>query len=521
MRPARGLAAPVALLLLALAAGCASPPLPQAPTPSPTVEEPILRDTPVAVTPMAPTATVPVAPTTEGVAPPPTQAPPTQAPPSPTAPTAQGQLLPAPLYAVDAVERQVFRVGRDGRDAAQVTFEAQPVLELAAAPAAGRIAYVVGDAEGADRMLVVLDGAGRRELLAGNVSGLAISPDGQRLVYRLDDPPPGLIVGQSDSPPGVWQSLAEGPGRPSLVIADAPADGTYDDADPAWTYDPVGFSPDGARLALTAFDADGPGIPGGELVILGPGPDDRVGGMTCCEQPEWSADGRALLAAGGGPGPDVRYGLFRTDVRTGAEADLLAAAPADRVPLVTFPYQAADGRVYALAELAPADGFSWDYPFRPRLVRVEGDDTLTPLSEPLPWPAAALWAQDGSGVVVAEQGPEPRRALWVALDGATAVLPAGGTAFAWGPVAAELAAGSCGAFAPISYQAPAARAFSPAARDVQARLAALGLPVGAPDGLYGEQTRAAVEAFQRERGLSPTGDVDCATWQALLAGPRP
>ena len=47
----------------------------------------------------------------------------------------------------------------------------------------------------------------------------------------------------------------------------------------------------------------------------------------------------------------------------------------------------------------------------------------------------------------------------------------------------------------------------------------LGFDAGPPDGFYGERTPAAVQAFQRSRGLPATGDVDCATWQAMLALP--
>lgn len=36
-----------------------------------------------------------------------------------------------------------------------------------------------------------------------------------------------------------------------------------------------------------------------------------------------------------------------------------------------------------------------------------------------------------------------------------------------------------------------------------------------PDGIYGEETRAAVEEFQRSTELPVTGKVDLATWNAL------
>ncbi|MEI7646371.1 MAG: hypothetical protein WCJ55_19030 [Chloroflexales bacterium] len=54
------------------------------------------------------------------------------------------------------------------------------------------------------RTLVILDGGGRRELFVGEVSAPRISPDGQTLVARIDNPAPGLIVGQDTAPAGVW-----------------------------------------------------------------------------------------------------------------------------------------------------------------------------------------------------------------------------------------------------------------------------------------------------------------------------
>ena len=42
-----------------------------------------------------------------------------------------------------------------------------------------------------------------------------------------------------------------------------------------------------------------------------------------------------------------------------------------------------------------------------------------------------------------------------------------------------------------------------------------------PDGIYGAQTTAAVSAFQRNRGLAPTGIADQDTWDALVAAYEP
>ena len=46
---------------------------------------------------------------------------------------------------------------------------------------------------------------------------------------------------------------------------------------------------------------------------------------------------------------------------------------------------------------------------------------------------------------------------------------------------------------------------------LQRRLERLGYPVGRVDGDYGKKTVAAVQAFQKDRGLPATGNVDKAT----------
>jgi N-acetylmuramoyl-L-alanine amidase len=57
--------------------------------------------------------------------------------------------------------------------------------------------------------------------------------------------------------------------------------------------------------------------------------------------------------------------------------------------------------------------------------------------------------------------------------------------------------------------------------DVQERLAALGhLPDGDPPGVFGPSTRAAVEAFQRHRGLRNDGIVTQSTWDRLVEAGR-
>lgn len=55
----------------------------------------------------------------------------------------------------------------------------------------------------------------------------------------------------------------------------------------------------------------------------------------------------------------------------------------------------------------------------------------------------------------------------------------------------------------------------PGVATVQRALAALGYDPGPPDGVMGPRTREAIAAFQRDRGLTPTGTIDRGTAAAL------
>lgn len=57
----------------------------------------------------------------------------------------------------------------------------------------------------------------------------------------------------------------------------------------------------------------------------------------------------------------------------------------------------------------------------------------------------------------------------------------------------------------------------PAVFELQEMLADLGYPVGGADGVFGQQTRRAVLAFQDEYGMSPTGSADEQTMDVLRA----
>ncbi len=76
------------------------------------------------------------------------------------------------------------------------------------------------------------------------------------------------------------------------------------------------------------------------------------------------------------------------------------------------------------------------------------------------------------------------------------------------------------AAAPALAQAPAPLSFvqpltAPATSAVQERLREAGVYTGAPDGVWGPESQAALDRFQQARGLPVTGSVNLATAQAL------
>ncbi|NTW03947.1 MAG: hypothetical protein HGA19_22175, partial [Oscillochloris sp.] len=113
-------------------------------------------------------------------------------------------MLPAPVYvrSGNGLSDQIKIIERDSHTVKQLTFEAQSVQDFDVATDTGTLVYLFGD--DSQRTLVALDGSGRRELLSGQLSTPRVSPDGQTVIIRIDNPEPGLIIGQENAPSGVW-----------------------------------------------------------------------------------------------------------------------------------------------------------------------------------------------------------------------------------------------------------------------------------------------------------------------------
>ncbi|NTV65725.1 MAG: peptidoglycan-binding protein [Oscillochloris sp.] len=159
------------------------------------------------------------------------------------------------------------------------------------------------------------------------------------------------------------------------------------------------------------------------------------------------------------------------------------------------------------------------------MVRVSTDGTTTPLrSEAVPL-GDALWRDDASGVLLAVWDAAfdesiAGRLTWIDSAGSaplsTSVI---GSRIAWADTARALYAGDCSLLPSVSWQPPANRAFSSGTADLQARLNVLGLNAGQADGYFGDQTRSALQAYQRSHNLPSSDTLDCATWQSLLGKP--
>jgi hypothetical protein len=500
----------LALLMLLLSACQSAAPAPtSAPapsTPAPTAEpagtpEPTHEPDPVLAPTSAPTAA----------------AAPTSAP-APTAEPAAGP-LPGPLYFLSA-EGQIWRMERDGQTRRQLTFETQRVFDFAVSPGDGALAYVTGD--GSQNTLVVLDHAGRVELISGPIDSPVFTPDGNLIAYqyftRLDSSSPPA---EPSAQTGVW-SIDRAGGQRTLIQASDPITDTNNPPDNARQYFPVAFAPDGSRLLLGGYYPVGEGgfvafkqLPDGEPVRASDG---------CCES-AWSADGTAVLIAGGTQIQDAYLGLWRADPASGKTTALIDGAKTNGSPLITAPWVQPDGTLYAFAAISESPAFDRANPVQ--LQRVKPDGALEPLSAERFAVGEALWAANGSGAVVSTVAASPDggydKMLWVpSSGGASQALGTAGMRLRWGPAAPAPRADACQRFQALAWQAPGQRAAQPAVRDIQARLLALGYrQAGQPDGLYGDQTRAAVQAFQQALSLPASGDVDCATWGALLAGRQP
>lgn len=129
--------------------------------------------------------------------------------------------------------------------------------------------------------------------------------------------------------------------------------------------------------------------------------------------------------------------------------------------------------------------------------------------------AGALSCSLGS-LAFAQQEAPPQNAQGVPLQGAgpqaQEAIP--GTQGQTGPNAAEKAEIS-GAHSPPESKVPESKVKDETLRRVQQKLNERGYRAGAADGVWGPQTKAAIEKFQQAKGIGGDGEINPQTLAAL------
>lgn len=397
-----------ATLVLALALlACVAQPTAIAPTPDVNV---IVQQTMAALTGSAPLPSATVEPLDEGI-------------------------LPHALYflAPDAAgHSQIFRLAKDGKTRAQVSFEPAEVESYDVNWNDGRVVYVANN-----QLLVVnKDGSARQMLLDGGspdvnnpflnkIQSVAWSPNGETIAYGYK----GLNL------------YAVATGISNRVIENQLRDMGGGFILPEEMYMPDSFSPDGTKLLITLGYYEGASAaiyyPASKSLVRLSGAE---GALICCGEENWSADSSALYAAN----PQIGMympGLWRVDATSGKVTTLLPGDPGNNTfNFADEPLLGLDGQLYFFYASTPQ---SPEPPMRMPLQIVKSDpDGVTGRTVLIPTTfemmTEALWTPDASYVVVAlaqnDQTWQGGQLEYIALSGyARIVLAPFGRDLKWGP----------------------------------------------------------------------------------------
>jgi Tol biopolymer transport system component len=343
--------------------------------------------------------------------------------------TGSQTVLPAPVYFIGQ-DGQIWRLEADGATISQITHEPAPVTEFDDSPKDGTLAYVSSNA------LIISDaqGGNRRVMLSG--PALSQSPDATYILSSLTKPrwsPDGMTLAYGLG--GI--NLLDVPTGTSRMLRST----TYSETSPAEIriYVPDQWSPDGTRLLVHLGFSEG-----GGLVVLRLADHSEVlltspDGLVCCYQ-AWATDGLNIYFANDSVGY-VASGLWRADVVSGTGVTLIAGEQDGKFTLVSYPYQGADGRLYAF--MSSTSEFPEAFPALV-MTRSAADGVTERMTlRTDTWHLGdVLWAQDGSGALIIDQSPDFPRPdpfailgplVWLPTDGSPAlVLPVVGTSLHWG-----------------------------------------------------------------------------------------
>jgi hypothetical protein len=402
--------APALLCALLISCGASTATTPTAAPPAqPTAAPPTSAPT-IAPTAIVPTEAPPVVPT-EALPAAPTEAPPTEVPPAvPTAEPAAG-LLPAPLYFIDA-KNQISRIEVDGTTITQVTNETDKVFEFVVSPADGSLAYITIANDGFTNRLVHTDahGQARTELQTGIMRGLAIAYSGESVEVGVLDPAPGMQMSPEARTPGVW-SFPTGRGTPAQIqAATPPTQGADGNMKPGDHYMPIAWSPDGQKLLLRTSINLGPDGPGGDVGTIGLALFDKPSGMVSqllptsseplCLSPSW--DGQSVMVYCATPYliTDKTPALWRLNIVSGEQETLIPIQDGEKTNSVVNVRELSDG-LYSMVATSEMNAPTASKYTLQRTALDAVSERKQLVAEPLALGyGSALWAEDGSGVVV-------------------------------------------------------------------------------------------------------------------------
>jgi Tol biopolymer transport system component len=345
--------------------------------------------------------------------------------------------LPAAL--VFLRDGQVWQLVPDATSLRQITAEAAPVTDLDVSPVDGALVYLTDNhlvhaaADGQHRRVLVagprlppvdddLAALNDKSHMGGRIAGPRWSPGGERIAYVQD----GLNV----------MSLSSGQAETVFPNGRLPGKGEKLSEDPLLFERVLAWSPDGSHLLVQVYryplasiysrSAAIKTLAGGLAIVGDCFPCDYV----------WSADSQHVYVASPSQGGDAalqRYALSRN------QATLLALyEPARKAFFYAYPHPFNQDELGYFLGVAPDSG---ELPETFRLYRgpAHGSGAPTLLREER-WSSieTALWAADGSGVLIVTASPsgeiEADALLWLPVDdGPIISLPVtGARTLRWG-----------------------------------------------------------------------------------------
>ena len=317
---------------------------------------------------------------------------------STSVPDAVAGLLPRSLYFLgndSQAVSQIYRMERDGVTKTQLTFEPTSVWDYDVSAADGSLAYEVDN----HLVLANADGSNRRLLVQGNPDpnihafyNPVFSPDGGTLAFAYG----GLNL----------YSMASG--TSSLVLTDQMTDIGDGHILPVETYAPESYSPDGTKLivALGHWEvAPSHAIydPVTNTLIRHAEVTDYI---YCCSfhgGPVWAADSSSFFGAASVHDTTYKSGeLWKIDAANGALTRMLKPENG-MIHLPKKPYLAPDGRLYFFYGTYDVNSGLFDAPVL-QMVRSAPDgvtDRRVLRDENFVLMNEALWASDASFAIIA------------------------------------------------------------------------------------------------------------------------